>query len=69
MQADVKRLLRELKPRSPPQITWIPSVPTKDYVNMYRTADAFVLPTHAEGFGRPIMEAMAMGLPVIVTNW
>eukprot|EP00045_Choanoeca_perplexa_P015785 m.203976 g.203976 ORF g.203976 m.203976 type:complete len:476 (-) comp17080_c0_seq1:33-1460(-) len=68
-EADVKRLLRELKVKTPPQITWIPPVPTKDYVNMYHTADAFVLPTHAEGFGRPIMEAMAMGLPVIVTNW
>ena len=31
--------------------------------------DAFVLPTRGEGWGRPVMEAMAMGLPVIVTNF
>ena len=36
---------------------------------MYRAANAFVLPTHGEGWGRPIMEAMAMQLPVIATNW
>lgn len=32
-------------------------------------ADAFVLPTHGEGWGRPVMEAMAMELPCIVTYW
>jgi glycosyltransferase involved in cell wall biosynthesis len=31
--------------------------------------DAFVLPTRGEGWGLPIMEAMAVGLPVIVTNF
>jgi glycosyltransferase involved in cell wall biosynthesis len=36
---------------------------------MYKAADAFVLPSHGEGWGRPIMEAMSMGLPVIATNW
>ena len=35
----------------------------------YRSADVFVLPTHGEGWGRPIMEAMAAGLPVIVPLW
>lgn len=28
-----------------------------------------MLPTHGEGWGRPIMEAMASGLPVIVPYW
>ena len=36
---------------------------------LYRAADCFVLPTRGEGWGRPFMEAMAMGLPVIGTNW
>eukprot|EP01105_Mastigella_eilhardi_P022825 TRINITY_DN5681_c0_g1_i4.p2 TRINITY_DN5681_c0_g1~~TRINITY_DN5681_c0_g1_i4.p2 ORF type:complete len:136 (-),score=31.59 TRINITY_DN5681_c0_g1_i4:63-470(-) len=36
---------------------------------LYRAADAFVLPTRGEGWGLPIMEAMAMGLPVIATNY
>ena len=32
------------------------------------SADAFVLPTRGEGWGLPIAEAMALELPVIVTN-
>ena len=35
---------------------------------LYRAANAFVLPSRGEGWGRPHVEAMAMGLPVIATN-
>ena len=38
-------------------------------VAFYQDADVFVLPTRGEGWGRPIVEAMACGLPVIATNW
>lgn len=38
-------------------------------IKFYQAADVFVLPTRGEGWGRPIMEAMACGLPVIATNW
>lgn len=34
-----------------------------------KASDAFVLPTHGEGWGLPAMEAMSMELPVITTNW
>jgi glycosyltransferase involved in cell wall biosynthesis len=36
--------------------------------DLLASADAFVLPTRGEGWGLPIAEAMAMQLPVIVTN-
>ena len=36
---------------------------------LYAAADAFVLPTRGEGWGRPYMEAMATGLPVVGTRW
>jgi glycosyltransferase involved in cell wall biosynthesis/GT2 family glycosyltransferase/tetratricopeptide (TPR) repeat protein len=40
-----------------------------DVPRLYRAADAFVLASHGEGWGRPWMEAMAMGLPTIATRW
>jgi len=36
---------------------------------LYTMFDCFVFPSHAEGSGLPPREAMATGLPVIVTNW
>ncbi|MED6135328.1 hypothetical protein PIB30_045448 [Stylosanthes scabra] len=36
---------------------------------VYKAANAFVLPSRGEGWGRPLVEAMAMSLPVIATNW
>jgi hypothetical protein len=40
-----------------------------DFPRFYKAADAFVLPSRGEGWGRPHVEAMSMGLPVISTNW
>ena len=35
---------------------------------LYRNADAMVLPTRGEGFNLPAAEAMAAGIPLIVTD-
>ncbi len=40
-----------------------------EMAQLYQEADCFVLPTRLEGFGMPILEAMATGLPVIVTDY
>ncbi|MEP6754165.1 MAG: glycosyltransferase, partial [Chthonomonadales bacterium] len=44
-------------------------LPRKDLLDLYRESDAFVLPSRGEGWGRPYMEAMALGIPTIGTNW
>ena len=36
---------------------------------LYAATDAFVLPTRGEGWGLPIMQALAMGKPTIATAW
>lgn len=41
----------------------------EDMPRLYATADAFVLPTRGEGWGRPFLEAMSSGLPVLGTRW
>jgi glycosyltransferase involved in cell wall biosynthesis len=40
-----------------------------DMLALYRSAQALVLPTRGEGFNLPAAEALAMGLPVIVTGY
>jgi glycosyltransferase involved in cell wall biosynthesis len=40
-----------------------------DMPRLYRAADAFVLPSRAEAYGRTYMEALASECPVIATRW
>lgn len=44
------------------------SVPTEDLVAIYNHASVFLFMSHGEGFGLPILEAMACGTPVITSN-
>lgn len=39
-----------------------------DLPALYRHAKLFIYPTWAEGFGMPVLEAMASGVPVITSN-
>lgn len=61
------------RPEGPPlaeQVVVISDeTPASSMPRIYKAADAFVLPTRGEGWGLPVVEAMAMGLPVICTQW
>ena len=57
-------------PERIPDVSLITDPFTQDEMaSLYRAADAFVLPTRGEGWGRPCTEAMATGVPVIATGW
>jgi len=44
-------------------------MPVNELAELYRSCDAFVLPSKAEGWGLPLIEAAASGLPIITTMY
>ena len=50
------------------KVVMIGSVDEKRLVDLYNTASLYVQPSLAEGFGLPVLEAMACGCPVVVSN-
>jgi glycosyltransferase involved in cell wall biosynthesis len=50
------------------RVTHLGFVPFDDLAALYSAADALVFPSHYEGFGLPVLEAMACGCPVITSN-
>jgi len=42
---------------------------SSDIPKLFKAVDGFILPTHGEGWGLPLIEAMASGIPTISTGW
>jgi len=51
-----------------PGIRWLGPVPEADLPSLYSAATVFVFPSLFEGFGLPVIEAMACGTPVVCSN-
>lgn len=63
---ELKRALQLFAGNEKPTLTGY--VPQKNLPDLYRGATLFVYPSLYEGFGLPVLEAMACGIPVLASN-
>ena len=48
---------------------WYGNLPTTEMSLLYQRHNVFVLPTKGEGWGLPLIEAAASGMPIVTTMW
>ena len=65
-QAELAQLTRDLGLAE--HVTFTGFVPDEDLAVLYNDATLLVLPSFSEGFGLPVIEAMASGLPVAASD-
>jgi len=66
--ADSFDSLRSTHGVDPNRVEYLGFVDDDRLLELYRTSKAFVLPSFEEGFGIPVIEALAAGTPVVCSN-
>jgi glycosyltransferase involved in cell wall biosynthesis len=66
---DLRTRIARAAPRPHAPIVASMPLPVAGLAALYNRCDAFVLATRGEGWGLPIFEAMACGLPAIITDY
>lgn len=61
-------LMRELALQGPGEIAMTGPLSEEELDAVYRAADVFVFPSLYEGFGLPVVEAMARGVPTVAST-
>lgn len=63
-----RRLVRWVRESANKAVLFTGFVPDEDLPHLYANADVFIYPSLFEGFGLPVVEAMAVGVPVVASD-
>tara|TARA_Y100000034_G_C6891863_1_gene410439 strand:- start:816 stop:1844 length:1029 start_codon:yes stop_codon:yes gene_type:complete len=65
---ELNKLIRLKKKMDLKNVEFVGFVQDGEMNNFYNSLDLFIFPSRYEGFGLPIVEAMACGIPIITSN-